>query len=149
MEIIRNYPELDEILKSIKKIADNLEEMTNIMQIRNTGTTTPEKFIKNSMYGIMAARPLPDYDPEILRSEIQDLKLENDRLKRRNELMEDYIHAVACLTSEKTKFYGLCDKVSCPYYDYHKSFGGGVCTLGSRESIEKEAADLIDKLEDL
>lgn len=151
MEIIRNYPELDEILKSIKKIADNLEEMTNIMQIRNTGTTTPEKFIKNSMYGIMAARPLPDYDPEILRSEIQDLKLENDRLKRRNELMEDYIHAVACLTSEKTKFYGLCDKVSypCPYYDYHKSFGDGACTLGSRESIEKEAADLIDKLEDL
>ena len=81
--------------------------------------------------------------------EIQDLKLENDRLKRRNELMEDYIHAVACITSKKSKFKGLCDDVQCPYYDYDKGFGQGACTLGSREWIEQEAADIIEKLEEL
>lgn len=81
--------------------------------------------------------------------EMQDLKLENDRLKRRNELMEDYIHAIACIKSKKSKFYGLCDTISCPYYDQDKAFGEGACTLGSRELIEQEAADLIDKLEEL
>ena len=81
--------------------------------------------------------------------DLQDLKLENDRLERRNELMEDYIHAIACIKSKKSKFYGLCDTVSCLYYDQDKEFGAGACMLGSRELIEQEAADLIDKLEDL
>ena len=75
--------------------------------------------------------------------EIQDLKLENDRLKRRNELIEDYIHAVACIKSKKSKFQGVCDNVHCPYYVSR------VCTIGSRDLIELEAADLIDKLEEL
>lgn len=81
--------------------------------------------------------------------EMEDLKIENDRLNRRNELMEDYIHAIACIKSKKSKFHGLCDDDSCPYYDYDKSFLEGSCTLGSRELIEQEAADLIDKLEEL
>lgn len=81
--------------------------------------------------------------------EMEDLKLENDRLKRRNELMEDYIHALACIESKKSKFYGLCDNVSCPYYDHDRGVFEGACQLGSRDLIEKEAADLIDKLEDL
>lgn len=81
--------------------------------------------------------------------DLQDLKLENDRLKKRNELMEDYIHALACIKSKKSKFHGLCDNLSCPYYDYDRGVFEGACQLGSRDLIEKEAADLIDKLEEL
>lgn len=120
MEVMRNYRfELDEIVEPIKKIADNLEEMTMIMKILNRD------------------------------EEIQELKLENDRLKRRNKLMEDYIHAIACISSEISKFKGLCDDVSCPYYDHDKGFGKGACKLGSRDLIEQEAADIIGKLEEL
>ena len=81
-------------------------------------------------------------------NEIQDLKLENDRLMQQNKLMIDYIHAVACITSKKSKFYALCENVNCPYY-HDKGFGDGACKLGSRELIEKEADNIIDKLEDL
>ena len=81
--------------------------------------------------------------------EIQDLKLENDRLKKRNELMEDYIHAIACISSKKSKFYGLCDDVSCPYYHRDKEIFEMTCLLGSRQLIEQEAADIIDELEEL
>lgn len=81
--------------------------------------------------------------------EIQDLKLENDRLTRRNELMEDYIHAIACISSKKSKFKGLCDDVSCPYYDHDRGFDKRACQLVSRDLIEKEAADLIEELEEL
>ena len=35
--------------------------------------------------------PLPDWNPEALRTEIQDLKLENDRLKKRDEIMYSHI----------------------------------------------------------
>ena len=80
--------------------------------------------------------------------EIQDLKLENDWLKQRNELMEDYIHALAC-NSKKSKYYGLCDSNSCPYYDQNKGFGRGACKLGSRDLIEQEADNIIKKLEEL
>ena len=151
MEIIRHYLEVDEIIESIKKIADNLDKMTRIMEMKNT-----------------IARPLPDYDPEILLSkcpcpdrdkcdscgrtqEVQDLKLENDRLTRRNKLMEDYIHAVACITSTKSKFYhGLCDYVSCPYYNAEKEYlCRDACRLNSKELIEQEAAYIIDQLEDI
>ena len=47
--------------------------------------------------GMSVARPLPDYDPEILRSEIQDLKLENDRLSKRNDKMWYALRAIACV----------------------------------------------------
>lgn len=93
--------------------------------------------------------PLPDWDPEELRNEIQDLKLENDRLMQQNKLMIDYIHAVACIESKKSKFFALCPYSNCPYYDHDKGYGNGACKLDSRESIEKEAANIIDKLEDL
>ena len=90
-----------------------------------------------------------EMDLQNREEEIKDLKLENDRLKRRNELMEDYIHAIACIKSKKSKFSGPCDNISCPYYDQDKAFGEGACTLGSRELIEQEADDLIEKLEEL
>lgn len=80
---------------------------------------------------------------------IQDLKLENDRLMQQNGLMIDYIHALACVESKKSKYYALCEDGNCPYYDHDKGFGKGACKLGSRELIEKEAANIIDKLEDL
>ena len=149
MEVITHYPDIERLVSSITRIADHLDQMTEIMTTTSV-KVTPEKAKQiNTLYGMSVARPLPDDDPEILRSEIQDLELENDRMKRRNELMEDYIHAIACIKSKKSKFYGLCDNISCPYYDQDKAFGEGACTLGSRELIEQEAADLIDKLEEL
>ena len=42
------------------------------------------------------AKPLPDYDPEILNEEIQDLKMENDRLAKRDDKMRQVIRAIAC-----------------------------------------------------
>ena len=80
---------------------------------------------------------------------IQDLKLENDRLRQQNKLMIDFIHALACVESKKSKFYAMCEEVNCPYDDYGKCIGNGSCKLGSKELIEKEAANIIDKLEDL
>lgn len=149
MEVITHYPDIEKMVLSIARIADNLAQMTEIM------TTTSVKLT-------------PDYDPEILRSEcpcpdrdkcdscgrtqeVQDLKLENDRLTRRNKLMEDYIHAVACVTSTKSKFYhGLCDYISCPYYNAEKEYlTWDACRLNSEELIEQEAAYIIDKLEEL
>ena len=55
-----------------------------------------EKTVLNSLYGMSVARPLPDWDPEILREEIQDLKLENDRLAKRNDKMRQVIRSIAC-----------------------------------------------------
>lgn len=125
------------------------DQIVNSIGIADRLLLTEEKTKLNSLYGVMASRPLPDFDPEVLQSEIQDLKLENDRLKRRNELMEDYIHALACIKSKKSKFHELCDNGSCPYYDQDRGVFEGACKLGSRDLIEKEAADLIDKLEEL
>ena len=82
-------------------------------------------------------------------SEIRDLKLENDRLQQQNELMKEYIHAIACVKSKKSKYYGLCEESNCPYFDHDKEFGQGACTLRSMDLIEQEAADIIEKLEDL
>ena len=102
----------------------------------------------NQLYGIVSDCPCPDRDKcdscgRI--QEVQDLKIENDRLNRRNKLMEDYIHAIACVKSKKSKFYGLCADVSCPYYRDKEN----ICRIGSRQLIEQEAVNIIDKLEDL
>ena len=107
----------------------------------------PVKVNTASIYG--EQHPLPEWDPEALRTEIQDLKLENDRLMQQNKLMIDYIHALACIESKKSKFFALRESGNCPYYDRSKGFGKGACQLESRELIEKEAANIIDKLEDL
>lgn len=101
------------------------------------------ELLKNAQGTLL--HPLPDWDPEKLRDEIQDLKLENDRLMQQNKLMIDYIHALACIESKKSKFHALCADVKCPYYDYDKEFR----KLRSKELIEKEAAKIIDKLEAL
>lgn len=53
------------------------------------------KAILNAAYGKSVA-PLPDWDPEKLRDEIQDLKLENDRLKQREALMLPFLKSVKC-----------------------------------------------------
>ena len=54
----------------------------------------PVKVNTDRIYG--EQHPLPDWDPEKLRDEIQDLKLENDRLQKRNDLMEKVLHSIAC-----------------------------------------------------
>lgn len=54
----------------------------------------PVKVNTSSIYG--EQHPLPDWDPEKLRDEIQSLKLENDRLQKRNDLMEKTLDSIAC-----------------------------------------------------
>ena len=93
--------------------------------------------------------PAADQDPDQIREELQDLKLENDRLQQQNELMKEYIHSIACVKSKKSKYYGLCKERNCPYFDHDKEFGQGACTLSSRDLIEQEAADIIDELEEI
>ena len=150
MESHKNYFDFNELVSSIARIVNNLDQMTEIMTTTSVKITPEkEKQIKNTLYGISVGRPLPDWDPENLRSEIQDLKLENDRLKQRNELMEDYIHAIACVSSEKSKFQGHCDDVSCPYYIHDYDIGVFRCHLGSKDLIEQEAAHIIEELEEL
>ena len=39
--------------------------------------------------------PTADQDPDHLREELQDLKLENDRLQQRDKIMLDFIECVA------------------------------------------------------
>lgn len=86
MEVIKNYDELKSLLA---RIANNMDQMTEIMKT--------EKQIKNTLYGISVARPLPDFDHiNHLKDEIQDLKLENDRLKQRDAIMLDFIKSIDC-----------------------------------------------------
>ena len=81
MEVIKHYQGLDEIIESMAKIANNLEEMTRIQK----------------MYE--GSNPL-DCDQEI-----QSLKLENDRLQQRDKLMIHFIESVAC----KPDLCNFCD----------------------------------------
>ena len=76
MEVIKIYPEIEELLFSIDRIANNLDEMTEIMKTSDKVT--------------------PDHYPEILRSEIQDLKLENDRFKKREEILMHFLNSCRC-----------------------------------------------------
>ena len=62
--------------------------------------------------GMSVASPLPDWDPEILRSEIQDLKLENDRLEKQNEIMLKFVRSAYCREMS-------CD--DCMLYDHTKT----------------------------
>ena len=39
--------------------------------------------------------PFFDWDPDKIREELQDLKLENDRLQQRDKLMYNFIKSVA------------------------------------------------------
>lgn len=63
----------------------------------------PVKVTTASTYG--EQHPLPYWDPEALRAEIQDLKLENDRLKQRDEIMTHFLRSVRC----KGLFCDKCD----------------------------------------
>ena len=96
MEVIKRYPQIDDLISSLTRIANNLDQLAEIMTTTSV-KVTPEKAKQiNALYGMSAARPLPDYDPEILRKEIQDLKLENDRLAKRDDKMRQVIRAIAC-----------------------------------------------------
>ena len=93
----------------------------------------PVKVNTASIYG--EKHPLPDWDPEALQTEIQDLKMENDRLKQRNDLMLSFLNAMCCIETDIP-----CMK--CMF-----GLAGG-CTLKS-ENYEKEALKIIKKLEAL
>ena len=53
----------------------------------------PKKVSVSTLYGEM--HPLPDWDPDKLREDLQDLKLENDRLQQRDKIMYNFIKSVA------------------------------------------------------
>lgn len=59
--------------------------------------------------------PLPDWDPEKLRDEIRDLKLENDRLNRREKLYQEFINFFDChdRTCVRCSQYYPEDDVAC------------------------------------
>lgn len=113
------------------------------------------KALLNAAYGEMVT-PLPDWDPEALRAElhktkerylqaekdlqnrddeVQELKLENDRLKQRNDIMLSFLNAMCCIETDIP-----CMK--CMF-----GLAGG-CTLKT-ENYEKEALKIIKKLEAL
>ena len=54
----------------------------------------PKKVSVSTLYGEM--QPLPDWDPEKLREDLQDLKLENDRLQQRDKLMWKALVSIGC-----------------------------------------------------
>ena len=90
--------------------------------------------------GMSVARPLPDWDPEILRKEIQDLKLENDRLQKQNDILIKYVRSAACDECAKCDF-----RTSNP--------GGPLCAYlrGAEGSniIRELAKKTLNKLEEL
>lgn len=93
------------------------------------------KAILNAAYGDLAATPLPDWDTEALRTEIHDLKLENDRLKQRNDIMLSFLNAMCCIETD----------IPCMKCMFGQAGG---CTLKS-ENYEKEALRIIKRLEAL
>ena len=96
MEVIKRYPQIDDLISSLTRIANNLDTLTEIMTTTSVKVTQEKAKQINTLYGMSAARPLPDYDPEILWKEIQDLKLENDRLKQRDAIMLSFIKSIDC-----------------------------------------------------
>lgn len=99
----------------------------------------PVKVKTSSIYGELS--PLPDWDPEKIRDEIQDLKLENDRLKQREEIMLHFIKSCACMYSCKE-----CDITGERYLCHYLEFSDSAPT-GTR--MRKTAKDILSKLEAL
>ena len=91
------------------------------------------KALFNAAYGDMVTQ-LPDRDPEALRTEIQDLKLENDRLKQIEEKMLHVIKSIAC-------DYGDCEK--CLF------FGSENLPCGDAGDDYKVCVNLLNELEAL
>ena len=85
------------------------------------------------------ARPLPDYDSEILWEEIRDLKLENDRLKKRDEIAQHFIKSVRCkgLLCENCDLHFLNDK------------GTDLCAQVDHVKLEAIASNVLKKMEEL
>lgn len=54
----------------------------------------PVKVNTASIYG--EQHPLPDWDPDKLREDLQDLKLENDRLQQREKLYHEFLNFFDC-----------------------------------------------------
>lgn len=99
----------------------------------------PVKVNTASIYG--EKHPLPDWDPEALQTEIQDLKLENDRLKQREEIMLHFIKSCACMYS--CKECDITDKQNhCHYLQFSDSN-----PIGPR--MRKTSRELLSRLEDL
>lgn len=98
------------------------------------------KALLNTAYGDLVT-PLPDWDPESLKAEIQELKLENDRLKQREEKMLHVIKSIAC-------DYGDCEK--CLFFkEKCLFFKSDNLPCGDVEDDYKVCVNLLNELEDL
>ena len=102
----------------------------------------------NQLYGMLSACPCPDQDKcdSCGRTqEVQDLKLENDRLKQRANLMVDFICSISCSLK-------VCHECKLNRPDEFDELGAKCAYLqGSAglEYIRSEAYNLIKQLEDL
>ena len=103
----------------------------------------PVKVNTASIYG--EQHPLPDWDPEKLRDEIQDLKLENDRLKQRVSMMYDFTRSIACDQV-------ICDNCKLYRPKEFPRLGANCAFLQGPEGLEyirAEASKLLKRLEEL
>ena len=96
-----------------------------------------EALLKNA-HGTLLP-PLPDWDPEELRNEIQDLKLENDRIEKQKEIMLHFIKSVRC------------KGMVCKNCDLHflNSHGPDLCGQVDHVKLEASASNVLKKLEAL
>lgn len=71
--------------------------------------------------------------------EMQDLTLENDRLKKRDEIMHHFIKSVRC------------KEMVCEYCDLHYNGPNGqdFCAQVKHDKLESIASDILKKLEEL
>ena len=95
--------------------------------------------LKNTQGALLS--PLPDWDPEALRTEIQDLKLETDRLKQREEIMLHFINSCACRYS-----CAECDIKNKAGLCHYRKCSNNIST-GTR--MTNTAEDILSKLEAL
>lgn len=103
MEASKNYVDFYDLVSSVTRIANNLDKMMEIMSTTSI-KMDPEKArsVLNEWYGTMVMDEVQKKfwtANEIGKKEeeIQDLKLENDRLSKRNDKMWYALRAIACV----------------------------------------------------
>lgn len=116
MEVIKRYPQIDDLISSLTRIANNLDKIT--------------------------LQQCPDQNRD---DEIQDLKLENDRLNKREDIMLDFISSISC--SRK-----VCSQCKLNRPDKFDELGAKCAYLQGSDGLEyirTEAYKLIKKVEEL
>ena len=95
----------------------------------------PVKVNTSSIYGEM--HPLPDWDPDKLREDLQELKLENDRLQQREKLYQEFLN-----------FFDCTDR-SCSRCTQYCPDDGGFCKMTFPSNRNGLINELNGRLEDI